>query len=411
MDTVFHVVREIVFLFNEIAVYLLVGFFVAGILHVLFPESIIRRHLGRDSLRSVVTSTLFGIPLPLCSCGVVPMAASLKNSGASKGATVSFLIATPQVGADSFMITYSLMGWVFALFRIIASLVTALLAGIAVNIAGGRNPERGTVPPGVPGDEDGSAVRLKSIFQYVEYELLGSIVNALLLGMIIAGVITAFVPGGFFERYLDNNFLSMLLMIAVGIPLYVCATASTPIAASLVMKGMSPGAALVFLLTGPATNAMTITTVLKVLGKKATVIYLSAIVIVSLALGYLLNIMSVHFGFQNVMMIHEHGVIPPWLKIAGSATLALMIGWYYLKVKILDKLRKDISVKDQTIKLPVQGMTCMHCAGTVKKAVESVRGTSNVNVSLDEHLVAFDMEDDVDIRKVRDAIRHAGYEA
>ena len=400
----------VIYILKEIVIYLLLGFIIAGVLHVLFPESIIRRHLGHNSFLSVMKSTLFGIPLPLCSCGVVPMAASLKNSGASKGATVSFLIATPQVGADSFMITYSLMGWVFALFRIVASLVTALAAGIVVNIIGRKERDQ---PEGLVSCVNGSdsfAGRLRSIVGYVEYDLLGSIANALLGGLIIAGTITAFIPAGFFERYLGNNFLSMVLMLVVGIPLYVCAAASTPIAASLVMKGISPGAALVFLLTGPATNAITITTVLKVLGKKSTVVYLAAIAIVSLALGYFLNILTDYFGFQNIMMLHDHGVLPPWLKIGGSVILALMIGWYYLKVKVLDKLRKEEAMDSQKISLPVRGMTCMHCAGTVKKAVESVAGTSNVTVLLDENRVSFALETADDIEKVKQAIERAGYD-
>ena len=409
MHIAVHVLKEIVFFFNEIAIYLLFGFIVAGVLHVLFPESIIRRHFGHNSLLSVIKSTLFGIPLPLCSCGVVPMAASLKNSGASRGATVSFLIATPQVGADSFMITYSLMGWVFALFRIVASLVTALAAGIVVNIIGRKDAEHQADLVSCVNGSDSFAGRLRSIVGYVEYDLLGSIANALLAGLIIAGAITAFIPDGLFERYLGNNFLSMVLMLVVGIPLYVCATASTPIAASLVMKGISPGAALVFLLTGPATNAITIATVLKVLGRTSTAVYLAAIAIVSLALGYLLNVITGYFGFQNVMMIHDHEMIPQWLKIGGSVVLAFMIGWYYLKVKILDRSRKETAVEGKTVSLPVQGMTCMHCAGTVKKAVQSVTGTSDVNVLLDDSTVTFGIEDADDIAKVKEAIRHAGY--
>lgn len=404
-----HVLREILFFFNEIAIYLLFGFVVAGVLHVLFPESIIRRHLGRNSFLSVIKSTLFGIPLPLCSCGVVPMAASLKNSGASKGATISFLISTPQIGADSFMITYSLMGWVFALFRIVASLITALAAGIMVNLLGRKDPDQ-TAEPVLNGNQAGSyQARLRTIVGYVEYDLLGSIANALLLGMVLAGVIAALIPDGFFERYLGNNFLSMLLMLVVGIPLYVCAAASTPIAASLIMKGISPGAALVFLLTGPATNAITITTVLKVLGKKSTAVYLLAIALVSLALGYLLNVLTAYFGFQNIMALHSQGMLPAWLKIGGSVILAVMIGWYYLKVKVLDKTRGDETMEDKRISLTVQGMTCMHCAGTVKKAVESVAGTSDVDVLLDEKTVKFEIEDADNIDRVKQVIERAGY--
>jgi uncharacterized membrane protein YraQ (UPF0718 family)/copper chaperone CopZ len=411
MNFIISVLKEILFFFNETAIYLLFGFIIAGILHVLFPESIIRRHLGRRSFYSVVKSTIFGIPLPLCSCGAVPVSASLKKNGASDGATISFLIATPQVGADSFMITYSLLGWIFALFRITASLITALAAGIMVNILGRDGSEQSEESP-LNGVQDESFYqRLKSIFAYIEYDLLGSIANALLLGLILAGIIAAFIPDGFFERYLGSNFLSMLLMLIIGTPLYVCATASTPIAASLVMKGISPGAALVFLLTGPATNAIAIVTVFKVLGKKTTAVYLSSIVLVSLLLGFLLNLFTAHFGFQNVILLESPRIMPEPLKIGGSIILAVMIGWYYMKFKVLSKMKEKRETEVNKVRLSVFGMTCMHCAGTVKRAVESVAGASNVVVDLDKEIVEFQMEEKGNTEKVKKAIELAGYNA
>lgn len=409
MDFLSVILKETIFFFNEVSIYLLFGFIIAGILHVLFPESIIRRHLGRDSFGSVLKSTLFGIPIPLCSCGVVPVAASLRNSGASKGATISFLISTPQVGADSFMITYSLLGWVFALFRIVASLITAMAAGIMVNILSRNDsPQSGESPPNI-NSEEGFGRRIRSILQYVEYDLLGSIANALMVGIIAAGIITALIPEGFFDRYLGSNFLSMILMLLIGIPLYVCAAASTPIAASLIMKGISPGAALVFLLTGPATNAITIATTARVLGKKSTAVYLAAIALVSLALGYLLNVLTAQYGFQKIIMVHQHEMLPEWLKIAGSIALALMLGWYYFNLKILSRLRRGKDMTEGKISLDVQGMTCMHCAGNVKKAVESVAGTSGVSVDLEGKKVEFEVSEDDNIGKVKEAIVGAGY--
>jgi len=403
------VLKEIVFFFNEVSIYLLFGFIMAGVLHVLFPESIIRRHLGRNSFYSVIKSTLFGIPIPLCSCGVVPVAASLKRSGASKGATISFLIATPQVGADSFMITFSLLGWIFGLFRIAASLITSMIAGIIVNIMSRHSRSQ----PGeskLNGTSDESfGLRLRSMFHYIEYDLMGSIANALLVGIIAAGIIGVLIPDGFFEKYMGSDFISMLLMLIVGIPMYVCASASTPIAASLVMKGISPGAALVFLLTGPATNAITISTVIKILGKKSTAVYLAAIAVVSLALGYLLNILAERYGFHQIILLHQHEMLPGWLKVSGSIMLTLMLGWYYLKTKILSRTRREKDMGDNKICLDVQGMTCMHCAGNVKKAVESIAGISNVSVDLDEKTVLFEAEEGVDTEKVKEAIVGAGY--
>lgn len=408
MDLFTLISKEILFFFNEVAIYLLFGFILAGILHVLFPESIIRRHLGRNSFGSVVKSTLFGIPIPLCSCGVVPVAASLRNSGASKGASISFLISTPQIGADSFMITYSLLGWVFGLFRIVASLITAMVAGIMVNVIGNQDASPSHVFPSAVNEET-FGQRLQSIFSYVEYELLGSIANALMIGLVIAGLIGAFIPDAFFERHIGSHFMSMVVMLIAGIPMYVCASASTPIAASLIMKGISPGAALVFLLTGPATNAMTISTVVKSLGKKAALIYLGAIASVSLILGQVLNVLAATYGFDRIIMVHQHEMLPGWLKISGTILLSAMLGWYYLKIKFLSNFKRREGMEPK-ITLNVQGMSCMHCAGNVQKAIESIAGTSNISVDLEGKKVLFDIEKTDDIEKVKAAITTVGYQ-
>ena len=185
-------IEEIIYFFNEISIYLIFGFFVAGSLHVLFPDSIVRKHLGKGSFGSVLKSTVFGIPLPLCSCGVVPVATSLRRSGASKGSVVSFLISTPQVGADSFMITYSLIGWVFAIFRIIASLITAFFAGILINVFDKEKIEQSKYEKNTSELETSYLDRIKTLPNYIEYELFGSIANYLLLGLIIAGLIGCF---------------------------------------------------------------------------------------------------------------------------------------------------------------------------------------------------------------------------
>ncbi|MCP4682282.1 MAG: hypothetical protein GY864_08100 [Desulfobacterales bacterium] len=409
MNFIFELSKEILFFINEISIYLIFGFFVAGVLHIIFPESIIRRHLGRNSFGSVIKSTLFGIPLPLCSCGVVPVAASLKNSGASKGASISFLIATPQIGADSFLITYSLLGWVFGIFRILASLITAMVAGIMVNfISRNDGPHAGGLLPDYTPSETFKD-RFKSFFSYLEYELLGSIANTLVVGMLVAGLIAAIIPDGFFERYFDYPFLSMLVMLVVGIPMYVCAAASTPIAASLILKGLSPGAGLVFLLTGPATNAVTISTVVASLGKRAAVIYIASISIVGLILGYLLNIVIAKYGFHKIIMTHQHEMLPGWLKLSGAVALVLMLGWYYFKTKVLIKFERREEMGDNKISINVEGMTCMHCAGSVKKAVESVDGTSDVVVDLDGKNVKFAAGEDTDMTKIKAAITSAGY--
>ncbi|MFP4522589.1 MAG: permease, partial [Fibrobacterota bacterium] len=270
-------------LYNEMAIYLLFGFFVAGILHVFFPQKFVAKHLGKSSVGSVLKSSAFGVPLPLCSCGVIPVAASMRKKGASRGAAISFLISTPQIGADSFMITYSLIGWVFAVFRIGAAFITAVAAGLITNFTGKKERENDKESGNniVVPDSETVSDRLKVIHRYIQYDLFASIARYLLIGILLGGLISAAVPDGFFKGFLGNQFLSMLIMLAVATPLYVCATASTPIAASLLMKGISPGAALVFLLAGPATNTVTITTVAKSLGKRTAIIYLLSIASVS----------------------------------------------------------------------------------------------------------------------------------
>ena len=410
MNIIYEFIKEIIFFFNEISVYLLFGFLMAGVLHVLFPESIVRKHLGRNSFGSVVKATLFGIPLPLCSCGVIPVATSLQKSGASKGSIVSFLITTPQIGADSFMITYSLIGWIFAIFRIVASAITALLAGIFINIFNKNEKKSEVQPPANLTAKNGYKERIKTIFSYIEFELLGSIINALMVGILIAGCIAVLIPEGFFEKYLSSQYLSMILMLIVGIPMYVCASASTPIAASLLMKGISPGAALIFLLTGPATNAANISTVIKIVGKKSTAIYLAAISLVSLGLGVLLNTVSAKIGIEKIVTQHHHDFLPGWLKVVGSFVLLGMISGYYFQNIILNRQKKTFRSDSKTTKLSVRGMTCQHCVITVKKAVESIDGTENVAVDLSSGTVEFELEDSNSLAKVKKQIDIAGYE-
>ena len=404
MTFIYNLLKEIFFFYHEIAIYLVFGFFVAGVLHVFFPESMIQKHLGASSLGSVIKATLFGIPLPLCSCGVVPVATSLKKSGASKGSIVSFLVSTPQIGADSFLVTYSLIGWVFAVFRIVASAITAFISGVLVNLFSQKDKEEASSTQAL---QETMGERLKSIFFYVEYNLLGSLANALLLGIVIAGLISALIPISFFERYLGNDFLSMILMMAIGIPLYVCASASTPIAASLLMKGISPGAALVFLLTGPATNAVNIATVSKIVGKKSTAAYLATIAGVSLLLGFLLNKLSALTGLA-VIHEHHHSMLPEWLNTIGSISLFAMLSIYYYRIKLYPKLRKKRTMSN-TYTLHVKNMSCMNCVKHVTHAIESVEGTSDIMIDLDKGTASFVLLNTDLLDTVKKKIEEAGY--
>lgn len=407
MTYIQHFLNETYYFYNEMAIYLVFGFLVAGILHVFFPDSMVRRHLGKPGAMSMIKSTLFGIPLPLCSCGVIPVATSLRRSGATKGATVSFLISTPQIGADSFLLTYSLLGWVFAVFRVITSILTAIFAGLTLHIFDREQevPEKDGVELK---ERQTAADRLRSLPTYVEYELFGSIANTLVAGILIAGLIGTLIPANFFEEYFNYPFLSMLIMLAVGIPMYVCAAASTPIAASLVLKGLNPGAALVFLLTGPATNAVNFSTVSSILGKKAMGLYLASISIVALAVGYLFNLLAAKVGLAAIVTHHQHELLAPWLKTLGVIVLSAMFASYYIKTKIINRKKGAIEVAQMS--LDVQGMTCMHCAGNVQKAVEQVDGVSAVKVHLEEGKVNFEVDQDSKVEQIKKNIIAAGYE-
>ncbi|SFM47265.1 SO_0444 family Cu/Zn efflux transporter [Methanolobus profundi] len=344
-------------LFEEAAPYLFLGFAVAGLLHVLVPDEKILKHLGKSAgkFRSALNASLFGIPLPLCSCGVVPTALSLKNRGATKGATLSFLISTPETGVDSIAITYALLDPIMTIFRPIATMVTALLTGVTENILGERAASKKEPVPqksnllmaqpmaacsdsscgchtGPALDENASMVqKLREAFRYSFVELLGDITSWLVLGIIIAGVITYVIPDEIIEGYLGGGVFSMLIMLVIGIPLYICATASTPLAAALVAKGMSPGTAFVFLLAGPATNAATITMVTKFLGKRSATIYLSMIALCSLAFGLLLDVIYVRLGIEVSSIVGSASdVLAPEVKTAFALLLVpLMVYGVY----------------------------------------------------------------------------------
>lgn len=347
-------------IFEEAAPYLFLGFGVAGLLHVLVPDEHILKYLGKSAgkFRSALNASLLGIPLPLCSCGVVPTALSLKNRGATKGATLSFLISTPETGVDSIAITYALLDPIMTVFRPIASMTTALLTGITENILGPEESKKRSLAPNKnivmmqpmatcsdsscgcnsdTLDEDASMfLKLKEAFRYSFVELLGDIAGWLIFGIIIAGVISYVIPDEIISGYLGGGIFSMLIMLCIGIPLYICATASTPLAAALVSKGMSPGTAFVFLLAGPATNAATITMVTKFLGKRSATIYLAMIALCSLAFGLLLDLIYVRLGIEVTSIVGSASeVLAPEVKTAFALMLIPFIAYGIYKQKKL----------------------------------------------------------------------------
>jgi hypothetical protein len=329
------IVWEIIRVFNEAAIYILFGFFIAGLLYIFYPKEKVVNSLGKKGIGSIFKAAIMGIPLPLCSCGVIPTALSLRKQGASKGATLSFLISTPETGMDSIAITYALLDPIMTIFRPMAAWLTAMCAGIAENVFSRTDDAPDMSSQACPTCGNSAAdnhthtkqAKFKRAMEYAFVDLVSDISKWLIIGIILAGVISAVIPAGFFENYLGSGIFSMLVMLLVGIPLYICATASTPIASALILRGLSPGAALVLLLAGPATNIATILVVGKQMGRRTIAVYLTSIACMSILMGLLLNHIYLYLGV-NVLasMGGATEVVPDIIKIAGSVILAgLMI--------------------------------------------------------------------------------------
>jgi len=326
MDTATDILAGIWSMLNDAGIYVIFGILAAGLVHVLVSREWLTRHLGGAGYGTVLKAAVVGAPLPLCSCSVLPAAYALRRKGAGRGATVSFLISTPETSVDSIAVTWALMGPVMAVVRPLAALVTATAAGFLETL---RGPDEEAVPeeeaacPHCHGDTREHVAgpsRWSRFWRFVVFEMADDVGPTLALGLVLAGVVTAMVPDDFFVAYLGNRWASMAVMLAVGLPLYVCATASTPLAAALVLKGLHPGAALVLLLVGPATNLATVLTVGRMLGKASAALYVGTIVVVALACGAALDA-AVGAMTLEVTSEHAHRVLPGWVLAAGGAVL------------------------------------------------------------------------------------------
>ena len=356
IDFLFAVVWETWGILREASVFLLFGFALAGVLAVLVPAATLSKLLGTGKVKSVLWGAAIGAPLPLCSCGVLPTALALKKQGATPGATVSFLIATPETGVDSISLSYALMDPVITVARPVAGVVTAISAGIATNFLGESKTHPRTQAPIAPDEPavhshehnghdhahileddhqaraqpEGRAAALRHtvgrVHQYAFRQLLDETSYWLVLGIVLSGVVAAALSPTFFEQFLNDELMSMLVMLIVGIPIYTCASSSTPLAAAFVMKGLNPGAALVFLLAGPATNIGSLIVLTKFLGVRIIAIYLAAIVVVTLAAGFALNWVYRAWDINPLMSFGTATYfIPEWLKVAGAVVLIALL--------------------------------------------------------------------------------------
>ena len=360
------------------APYLLLGFFIAGVLHVFVPQRFYARYLSRNNKLSVVWAALLGIPLPLCSCGVIPTAIGLKNEKASKGAIASFLIATPQTGIDSILATFSLMGLGFAIIRPTAALITGVCGGLLVNRML-RDDDVVDIDSCSCQTEKGNKVW--RVLKYAYYDMLRDIGLRLIIGLVVAALIQVAVPDEFFLQFGSQPLLQMLVLLVIAIPMYICSTGSIPVAAALMVKGLSPGAALVMLMAGPAVNLASILVVHKSMGRRFTSIYLMTIVAFAILFGLLLNATGIDFtvAAQDACCMGTSALPNPFKLICATILTLLII--FALMMKLFSKFTsKETSDPDVTI-YRVEDMHCSHCEAAVVRAVEELPGVEKAKAS------------------------------
>lgn len=423
------------FLFNlkeiyfDIAPYMFLGLAFSGLLHMVFKKDFIVKHLGENNFLSVLKASIMGVPLPLCSCGVIPTALYLRKQKASQGSTVSFLISTPQTGVDSIIATYGMMGPVFAIFRPIAAFIMGIVGGVAANLL---LKEKKTDIENIstinvcsdnqnhscsydnPSEVETISQKIINGMKYAFGEFLDDISFQLIVGIVLAAIISFAIPDEFFVKYGGNGLPGMLLMMLFAIPLYVCATASIPIAVSLILKGISPGAALVFLITGPATNIATITLLGRALGRKTIIIYLSVIAIMAVIAGYVLNGFFYNSGYTNLMSgLHKHNDYNLILTLSTAVFSLLLILSIIRKIKgrffFKSDNQEESMFKDIPKKIKITGMTCNHCVSHVKTIIDEIPGVKHSSVSLNDK--SAEITGEFNMQVIIDAINKAGYKA
>ena len=425
MDKITGIFTESWLIMGQMSPYLLFGFLVAGVLSEVISPAWVEKHLGGRGLGSVLQASLFGVPLPLCSCGVIPVAASLRHQGASKAATTSFLLSTPQTGVDSIAVTYAMLGPVFAVFRPLVALITGIIGGGLVLIFGdakgkSRNEsETGTGCTDACCSTNPKSGVFKRIIDYGFVRLPADIGSALLLGILIAGLMAVLIPQGFLAAYIGGGVFSILLMMLAGIPVYVCATASVPIAAGFMHMGASAGAALAFLIAGPATNAAAFTTTWNVLGRRTALLYLITIAGSALGSGLLLNWMMPLFesgaplSSGNTHIMNESG----WLTHIWAAGLLLVVMISYMvkwrRSKALSESKPELYMETtpniQRLEFFITGMKCSHCADSVERGLTGGGGAQSARVDLKSGRAMVTGEN-LDRERLYNIVRRLGYD-
>ncbi|MCX7705818.1 MAG: permease [bacterium] len=396
MNHIAGIIREAWTLFLQMSFYLVLGFLFAGFIHIFLKTEFIFKHLGKKGISSIIKAVLFGVPLPLCSCGVLPPASTLYKYGATKGSVIAFLIATPTTGIDSIFATYGLLGGIFMIFRIGVSIIIGFFAGVLTDIfpKDELTDRKNILEDSISCSES----TIPAAFRYAFVELYGSIAKWIFWGVLIGGTISYLVPDEIISGYTDNRWLTYLLMLVVGLPLYVCATGSIPIAASLIAKGMSPGAGLVFLIVGPATNSVTMLFVEKMLGKKSFIIYITTVIVGSILSGFLFDTIVNNYSINVSESFHKHKDF----SLLSYLSSFLLIG--FSLNSMIEVLRKKVVCRrcKYHFIFSVPDISCSNCAKRIKDGLYSIKGVKNVevNVNRKEVRICSEFDNKAEIKKI-----------
>ena len=363
--------------------------------------------MSGSGFRPILLATLLGIPLPLCSCGVIPTAIGLHREHASKGAVASFLIATPQTGIDSILATFSLMGLGFAIVRPVAALITGLCGGLLVSRL---IPDDNVVGTYTSTEKKKSNNRLLEALRYAYIDMMENIGGHLFVGLLLAALIQIVIPDSFFLHFSKYPLIQMLLMLLIAIPMYVCSTGSIPIAAALLAKGLAPGAALVLLMAGPAVSMASFIVVRKALGRKFCFLYIGSIVVGAMFFGLVLNNIDGLLQFSSaVTSHHSHSSAlagKSLFKIICGIILSLLL--LYMFIMKWFKRNKTQETVEGTVIYQVEGMNCNHCKASVEKALMELKGVKSAVASLEKHNVV--VEGSATEQDIRTAVESVGFE-
>ncbi|MCM1451127.1 MAG: permease [Clostridium sp.] len=368
--------------------YILLGFFIAGLLHAFCNPSMMSRQLSGRGFGPIVKAALFGIPLPLCSCGVLPTAVSLRRAGASKGATASFLIATPQTGVDSIAATWSLLGLPFAVIRPVAALVGSVFGGALV---GASDKGAGAEVKMDQSDNRKPTFfgRLADAIRYGMVDMVASVGKWLVIGLVIAACITVFVPDEIFLGLKEYPILAMLLMVVVAVPMYICATGSIPIALSLMLKGLTPGVGFVLLMAGPAANFASVMVLRKELGSRGTAMYVASVVITAIAFGLLIDYLLPASWFlpdASILAPGGHHGLGIFDTICSVVLVGLLINAYIQHRRGNVHSHHHAHGDAPEMEIKVEGMMCPHCQAAVRDGLSELDGVDAVEVDLGKGL-------------------------